>query len=177
MMKNLLILPLAIMLLGSCSEQPTENKANRSESFSAVQTGYADQDGEYYGEKFDISKAQSVDQMVKRVLKKGSYQTTVKGTVKEVCQKKGCWMKLVQQKDEDVMVTFKDYGFFVPKDISGETIYMHGTASLDTVDVATLQHYAEDAGKSQEEIDQITEPDVQMAFKADGVYLERAKEQ
>ena len=36
-------------------------------------------------------------------------------TVIDVCQAKGCWMKLNLENGEEVMVTFKDYGFFVPK--------------------------------------------------------------
>jgi hypothetical protein len=37
------------------------------------------------------------------------------GSIAEVCQKKGCWMKVVSDSsDIGTRVTFKDYGFFVP---------------------------------------------------------------
>lgn len=42
------------------------------------------------------------------------------GTIAEVCQKKGCWMEVTPGGDNPgVRVTFKDYGFFVPKDAHG----------------------------------------------------------
>jgi len=37
--------------------------------------------------------------------------------------------------------------------------------------VATLRHYAEDAGKSKEEIEKITEPETNLMFLADGVLI------
>ena len=49
---------------------------------------------------------------------------------------------------------------------------MHGVASYDTLDVEYLQHIAEDAGKSEEEIAQIMEPQVALVFEATGVKLE-----
>ncbi len=66
-------------------------------------------------------------------------------------------------------VRFKDYGFFVPSDIMGKEVVFEGKAFRDTTSVADLKHYAEDAGKSKEEIDAITEPKVTIAFVADGV--------
>ncbi len=69
-------------------------------------------------------------------------------------------------------VTFKDYGFFVPLDSKGREVVMQGKAYADTVTVDMLKHYAEDAGKSQEEIDAITEPEVANAFEATGVLVE-----
>jgi len=71
----------------------------------------------------------------------------------------------------DMRVTFKDYGFFVPKDAAGKTAIVQGVATMDTTDVATLQHYAEDAGESQEVIDAITEPEFNYAFEAVGVII------
>ena len=59
----------------------------------------------------------------------------------------------------------------MPKDATGKTAVVQGQAKVDTVDVATLRHYAEDAGKPKEEIEAITEPEVQLSFEADGVIL------
>ena len=71
-----------------------------------------------------------------------------------------------------MMVRFKDYGFFVPtKGLEGRRAVMQGYASKETTDVATLRHYAEDAGKSKEEIAKITEPETSLMFLADGVLI------
>ena len=51
------------------------------------------------------------------------------------------------------------------------TNYGQGDLFLDTVTVEMLKHFAEDAGKSEEEIAQITEPSYDMGFTADGVII------
>jgi hypothetical protein len=98
-------------------------------------------------------------------------QTTLQGKVNEVCQAKGCWMTIATGNGEEMMVKFKDYGFFMPKDISGREVVMHGMAYYQITPVDELRHYAEDAGKSAEEIAEITEPKKELRFLADGVKL------
>mgnify|MGYP000280069569 CR=1 FL=1 len=88
----------------------------------------------------------------------------------EVCSSKGCWMKLDLDGENEVMVKFKDYGFFMPLDAKGEVI-VNGKAFLTETPVDELKHYAEDAGKSKAEIDAITEPKLEYRFEADGVLL------
>lgn len=91
--------------------------------------------------------------------------------VDEVCQAKGCWMKVDLENGEQVMVKFKDYGFFMPKDIAGKEVVLNGKAFVNEVPVDEQRHYAEDAGKSAEEIAEITEPKKTFSFVADGVLL------
>ena len=81
-------------------------------------------------------------------------------------------MKLKSDNDT-VMVRFKDYGFFMPKEgVEGKTAIINGDAFFDTLSVELLQHYAEDAGKSDEEILSITEPEYVIAFTANGVIIQ-----
>lgn len=91
--------------------------------------------------------------------------------VDEVCQAKGCWMKLNLENGEQVMVKFKDYGFFMPKNIAGKEVIVNGKAYVNEVPVSELRHYAEDAGKSSEEIALITESEKTFSFEANGVLL------
>jgi hypothetical protein len=48
---------------------------------------------------------------------------------------------------------------------------MRGTASINVTSVEELRHYAEDAKKSKEEIEKITEPKSELVFEADGVII------
>ena len=73
---------------------------------------------------------------------------------------------------ESMFVKFKDYGFFMPKDIVGKTVIMEGVAYRETTSVEELRHYAEDEGKSKEEIEKITEPQVELKFMASGVLIQ-----
>lgn len=93
------------------------------------------------------------------------------GNVDEVCQNKGCWMKVNLHDGEQVMVKFENYGFFMPKDIAGKEVIINGKAYVNEVPVDEQRHYAEDAGKSSEEIATITEPKVTYSFVANGVLL------
>ena len=80
-------------------------------------------------------------------------------------------MKISVEKDT-VLVRFKDYGFFVPKNgIEGKSTIINGKLSVDTLSIAQLQHYAEDAGKSKEEIALINKPEITISFLADGVLI------
>ena len=49
---------------------------------------------------------------------------------------------------------------------------MEGVAYYDTTTVSELRHFAEDAGKSKEEIALITEPEYRLQFTATGVMME-----
>ena len=97
--------------------------------------------------------------------------TTLRGTVREVCQAKGCWMTLAVGGGEDMMVKFQDYGFFVPKDIGDREVVLDGRAYYQVTPVDELRHYAEDAGKTPEEVAAITSPRRELRFLATGVQL------
>lgn len=99
--------------------------------------------------------------------------TKMTAKVVEVCQAKGCWMTLNLEDGNEVMVKFKDYGFFMPKDIAGKEVIVNGIAFVNEVPVDEQQHYAEDAGKSKEEIAAITTPKKTYSFEADGVLIKQ----
>lgn len=100
-------------------------------------------------------------------------QSKMVAKVNEVCQAKGCWMKLDLENGEQVMVKFKDYGFFMPTDIAGKEVVINGKAFVNEMPVDELQHYAEDAGKTAEEVAAITTPKKTFSFEADGVLLKQ----
>lgn len=105
-------------------------------------------------------------------LKEGdSINIKARAKVNSVCQAKGCWMRLDLEDGNEVMVKFKDYGFFMPKDIAGKEVIVSGKAFVTRVPVDELKHYAEDAGKSAEEIAAITEPKKTLSFEATGVLI------
>lgn len=104
-------------------------------------------------------------------LKNNKYEGKVSGKVVEVCQEKGCWMKIEKANGEKVMVRFKDYGFFMPKNIVGKEVVLDGETVVKEVSVKQQQHYAKDAGKSEEEIKKITQPKKELQFVAKGVLV------
>jgi len=100
-------------------------------------------------------------------------QTKFTATVKEVCKAKGCWMKLDMENGEEVMVRFKDYGFFMPTDIEGREVVVNGLAFVEEMSVEDQRHYAKDGGASDAEIKNIVAPKKTLGFEADGVLLKQ----
>ena len=122
----------------------------------------------------DTDALTSADMMEQyKTLKAGDTITSkVKGKIIEVCSKKGCWMTLDMGDENQVMVKFKDYGFFMPLNAEGDVV-MTGKAFVSETPVEELRHYAEDAGKTEEEIAMITDPKFEYGFEADGVLLKQ----
>ena len=108
---------------------------------------------------------------LEKKMKDDKYQGKVTGKVTEVCQEKGCWMKLEQSNGQTLMVKFKDYGFFMPKNIVGKDVVLDGEAIIKRVSVKQQQHYAKDAGKSEAEIKQIKKEKKELQFVAAGVLV------
>lgn len=95
----------------------------------------------------------------------------VKGTVTDVCPKKGCWISLEMPDNSKVFVKMKDYGFFVPVELIGKTVVIDAEAKVIKTSVDELKHYAEDAKKSKEEIDAIQEPKEEIRLTANGILV------
>lgn len=126
--------------------------------------------GVTYGAGTTADGSIAVSELESKV-KDNKYEGKVKGKVTEVCQEKGCWMKVEKGNGETVMVKFKDYGFFMPKDIVGKEVVLEGEAVVKEVSVKQQQHYAKDAGKSEEEIKKINKAKKELQFIAKGVLV------
>ena len=94
-------------------------------------------------------------------------------SINKVCKTKGCWMNLELGNEDEAFVNFKDYGFFMPLNSDGKEVIVEGKAFLKVTTVKELQHFAEDEGKSPEEIAKITEPKHTYAFEANGVLMKK----
>jgi len=125
-----------------------------------------------FGEPITRKGAISVKKLPEKTKVAETTEIKVKGVITEVCQAKGCWMTLDLGNDEQLRVKFKDYGFFVPKDAAGKTAIIQGVATKEVVSVEELKHLAEDAGKSETEINAITEASEELTFVAEGVIIQ-----
>ena len=130
----------------------------------------------YFGEKFPLvttDQPSSIAQKYETLKVSDTLRTNFTATVKEVCQAKGCWMKLELEDGKEVMVRFKDYGFFMPMDIADKEVVVDGIAFVNEMSVADQRHYAKDAGKSESEIIEINKPKPTYNFEASGVLLKQ----
>ena len=128
------------------------------------------------GAEIDSLEVLTVSEMNQRYAAMPVGDTSVvrfKATITDVCQAKGCWMKLDLENGQQAMVKFKDYAFFMPKDSKGKQVIVNGKAFVNEMPVDEQKHYAEDAGKSKEEVNAITQPLKTFSFEADGVLLKQ----
>jgi len=131
----------------------------------------------YYGASIDTNEALAPADFLSTMKESDSANVKIKTKIIETCSMKGCWMTVELPDGEEMRVTFKDYGFFVPKDsVEGKEVIFEGVAKKTTTSVEMQRHYAQDAGKSAEEIAAITEPKEEISFVASGVAIKGVQE-
>jgi hypothetical protein len=163
MKKSFLYILFLAVVIAACDPSEVKNEEMNEEASTKV--------AGTYGASVEESDVKTVAQMYQTVESEGEFKGKVIGEIKEVCVKKGCWLTLTLPDGQVMCVNFKDYGFFVPTDSQGYPVILEGIATKNTTDVETLRHYAEDAGKSKEEIEAITAPKEEYAFEAVGVII------
>jgi hypothetical protein len=127
--------------------------------------------GNTYGDAIKADGAIALAELPAKLNNDEPMQTKVKARVLDVCPKKGCWISLQMPDSTKAFVKMKDYGFFVPVDLKGKNIVLDAEAAMKTISVEELQHYAEDAKKSREEIAAITKPEKELRLTAKGIVV------
>ena len=147
-----LLLSLLIFILVACN----------SKTYTSFGVEISDQPTHSFNTIYDLAQNGEVNNIV------------LEGEITQTCAKKGCWMDVKVSEQDTLMVRFKDYGFFVPKEgVEGLRTVVKGKAKMDTISVEMLRHYAEDAGDSEEEILNIMEPKYVLEFIAEGLLIEQ----
>ena len=168
-MKNIIkICTVALLVFTACKKEKVEETAEQEVNKMAMNF-------DSFGDKISADKAMSSDEMLAKfnTMQVGdTVNVKFASKIKEVCSKKGCWMKLPVG-EKETMVRFKDYGFFMPLDANEREVIVEGKAFVKITPVEELQHYAEDAGKTPAEIAKITEPKKEFAFEANGVLMKK----
>ncbi|MGB0423523.1 MAG: DUF4920 domain-containing protein [Flavobacteriales bacterium] len=155
-MKNLFLALIAIALV-ACSTTPEPKTVAQ---------------GTAYGAEFVVGDLMSLSEVIKSVEETGETNCTFEANIVETCAKAGCWMSIDNPGGEPIMVFMNDHSFFVPTEgMMGKESIIMGSAKRDTLSVEWLQHLAEDANRSQEEIDAITEPLPTISVNALGVVI------
>lgn len=168
-MKKLIVLLSIFTLLFACKSENKESKVSETTEIKPELEVPYRSFGEEISDKNLLSKKEIIETY--KNLKVGD-TAIVKfaAKVNDVCQSKGCWMRL-DIGGQEAMVKFKNYGFFMPKNIADKEVIIHGKAFIAEVSIEEQRHYAEDAGKNEEEIAVIIEVEKTLSFEADGVLL------
>ena len=124
--------------------------------------------GVVYGEVSEKGTIVTANEVESKMVD-NKYEGKIKGKVVEVCKAMGCWAKLQKEDGTTIMIKVKDHEFAMPEDIVGKIVLAEGSAQVKETSVNMLKHYAEDAGKSKEEIDKIKEPKKEVLMTVKGV--------
>jgi hypothetical protein len=166
MKKNVLFFVGLLILIGC-------NSSTKKERFFSV-NDISNDNYKSLGDKVSSDHIYNRDAIAEKYenLKEGdTIAVAFSSTVNAVCKVKGCWMKVALDGDKEAMVKFKDYGFFMPKDIENDTIIVQGKAFVGEMSVDEQRHFASDAGKTEEEIASITISKKTYSFVAEAVLI------
>ena len=159
-MKSILFSIVGLFIIISCQSQ--------TEGVPSAIEGYIN----YGATVNNVDDVLSVEEAITKVVADEEVKVKVTGVVESVCKKKGCWMNVnSEDASASLFVRFEDYGFFMPKDCEGSEVIMEGVVFKEVTSVDELKHYAEDEGKSKEEIEAITESEEKFKFTATGVLM------
>ncbi|REE80611.1 uncharacterized protein DUF4920 [Lutibacter oceani] len=166
MIKNTVLVVLALFFLASCKNEKAKKDVK----------GVEKQEVSYlsFGNEIEADNVIAKEEMALKykALKAGdTLNIKFASNINSVCKSKGCWMNLDLGDEQESFVKFKDYGFFMPLNSDGREVIVNGKAFVTTTSIEELRHFAEDAGKTEEEIAKITEPKYTLSFEADGVLM------
>tara|TARA_B100001109_G_scaffold243092_1_gene228596 strand:+ start:6431 stop:6958 length:528 start_codon:yes stop_codon:yes gene_type:complete len=173
MKRSILLLFASVFVFAVACNQAEKQTETTQEELTEVKEEVTEMEADsvHFGELIDEEGALTIDEFAMKMEGQDTLEVKILAVATDVCQKKGCWMKVQTADGGDMRIRFKDYGFFVPKDISGKQVIFEGIAYQDTTSVEDLRHYAEDGGQSPEEIAAITEPEIKTSFLAHGVLI------
>ncbi|MFZ2904960.1 MAG: DUF4920 domain-containing protein [Cyclobacteriaceae bacterium] len=128
--------------------------------------------GTTFGEVISSDNAKPIADLPGIVTVNEAVHVKMIAKVVDVCPKKGCWISLeIPGQESNAFVKMKDYGFFVPVELIGKTVVVDAEAKMIKTSVEELKHYAEDAKKSKEEIEAITQPKEEIRLTANGILV------
>lgn len=154
-MKKIFVFTVATILSANLIAQPPKGDANKGMTF---------------GETITAEGAITSDVLVKKLDKENKIEVKVEGEVAQVCAAEGCWLKM-KTSTGTILVKMKDHKFLVPLSMNTKTIVVKGIAEKKITSIEMQKHYAEDAGKTKEEIEAIKEPKQEIVLQATGIVV------
>ena len=155
-MRSLIALSAAVVLMASCTSQPAEEVVLY----------------DYFGDSAAIgTPVLTGAEVLKQLETSDSIWVTFQAPIQAVCQTKGCWMEVQLDSATTALVRFKDYGFFMPMDASGELATIAGAVTKKELSVEWLQEQARDANEPDSVVAAITQPEIRLTVMASGVAL------
>ena len=131
-----------------------------------IGSGAALPEGDEFGAGITLGAARPLSKVMASPETHTDTPVLVRARISEVCQQKGCWT-ILREGETTVRVRFKDYGFFLPKDISGREVLVEGVVRIRTMSEREARHFAGETRGGKP--DEIHGPQREIGFVATGV--------
>lgn len=167
---QLLKLAIFLFILSSCDSHKDEIQHENTSitEESSKETKYI---ALFFGEKFDTSGAVLPKEFKNTFSYKDSTEIKVKAYVNKTCKKNGSWMVLNLEDGDEMRVSFKDYGFFVPKNADNYLAIVKGHIHLDSLAHKKMRQGSLESEPNQKNTDSTKQDKVKLGFEASGVML------
>ena len=102
----------------------------------------------------------------------------IRGEVVEVCQRRGCWIRMSPTGSNDKQGVFVKFTCpiegerLIPMTALGQPVRVEGTLIVETISEAERRHYASDAGATSEEIGNIVGSATQIRIASGAAHVE-----
>jgi len=102
----------------------------------------------------------------------------IRGEVVEVCQRRGCWIRMAPTGSNDKQSVFVKFTCpiegerLIPMTALGQPVRVEGTLIVETISEAERRHYASDAGATREEIGNIVGSATQIRIASGAAHVE-----
>ncbi|MCS7034814.1 MAG: DUF4920 domain-containing protein [Phycisphaerae bacterium] len=96
----------------------------------------------------------------------------VSGVISKVCQRKGCWLQISEGGRElFVKFTCPIEGKLIPSEAVGKEAIVEGQLAIKEISEEDARHIAEEAGKSEAEVNAIVGPQRQVTLNSPGAIV------
>lgn len=129
----------------------------------------------HYGKKLTVKEKTKISDILAEPEKFAGKKVLIEGTVAEVCEVQGCWIKIKSDETSD-QIRFKvnDGEIVFPKNATGKTALAQGIVTVKTKTkdelIAEGEHFAKDAGKEFDP-STVTGPKTVVTIKGEGAVL------
>lgn len=102
----------------------------------------------------------------------------IRGEVVDVCQRRGCWLRMAPTGSEDTDGVFVKFTCpiegerLIPMAALGQPVMVEGTLIVETISEAQRRHYASDAGATSAEIEKIVGSTTQVRIASGAAHVE-----
>jgi len=147
-----------------------QSLAHKNHKVATAQKPQAKNSKTQFGATMTSTEKVTLTEAINNFDKYKDKQIVFEAVTEKVCEQSGCWM-VIKDGQHQVRTLFKDYGFFVPKDIIGKKVRVQGFMEQKKISAATLRHFKKDEGAKFEEIKKIKTGKIDYQFTADAVEI------